>query len=332
MALAAMVTWGNTAVCQERPKPPAPPKVFLETSVASTPVTGKTIEVAAGGDFQAALDKAQPGDEIVLQAGSTYTGNFILPAKEHGEKWITVRTSNMATLPKEDTRVSPKDAAAMPKIVTLAYRADGSLETIERYRTNAPTTCRLVTSYEYWDDGRLFYLEDREAGTPPAADPIRLFSFRYDAKGRLKSLVSKTNATYDSPPESPYDYDATDQLLAAGYTFDANGNRKGQGYGNGPYNRVTYYSDGPGATLYHVSYDDEGNWKGEDTWEIRATASRDEEVADDDDTPYFDWQFTQQLLYVGDKWMISVTWTTAANAVQNVAFRPPERHDRGGIA
>ena len=62
------------------PTPPAPPAVFLQTSLSSTPVTGKTIRVAAGGDFQAALNSANPGDEIVLQAGATYTGNFVLPA------------------------------------------------------------------------------------------------------------------------------------------------------------------------------------------------------------------------------------------------------------
>ena len=105
---------------EQPPRAPAPPKVFLETSLASTPVTGQTIEVGPGGDLQAALNKAQPGDEIALQAGSTYTGNFILPVKEGGEdrgKWITIRSSNMAGLPKEGVRVSPKDAAAMPKIV-----------------------------------------------------------------------------------------------------------------------------------------------------------------------------------------------------------------------
>ena len=63
------------------PTPPEPPRVFLQTSLASTPVTGKTIRVVADGNFQAALDGADPGDEIVLEASATYTGNFILPAK-----------------------------------------------------------------------------------------------------------------------------------------------------------------------------------------------------------------------------------------------------------
>ena len=101
----------------EAPCPPGLPKVFLETSIASTAVTGKTIDVGINGDFQAALNKAQPGDEIVLQAGATFQGNFILPAKQSSGKWITIRTSNMVALPKEGTRVSPRDATAMPKIV-----------------------------------------------------------------------------------------------------------------------------------------------------------------------------------------------------------------------
>lgn len=99
------------------PKPPARPQVFLDTRVASTPVTGKTIQVPAGGNFQAAIQNATPGDEIVLQAGATYTGNFLLPAKGASGKWITIRTSNLAGLPKEGERAGPQHAKAMPKIV-----------------------------------------------------------------------------------------------------------------------------------------------------------------------------------------------------------------------
>jgi hypothetical protein len=99
------------------PTPPVRPQVLLETNLASTPVTGKTIRVAAGGDFQAAINSADPGDEIVLQAGATYIGSFLLPAKNGRKEWITIRTSDMAGLPKEGMRVSPRHAKAMPKIV-----------------------------------------------------------------------------------------------------------------------------------------------------------------------------------------------------------------------
>ena len=45
------------SAAQEPPRPPALPQVVLETSVASTPVTGQTIEVGPNDDLQAALDR-----------------------------------------------------------------------------------------------------------------------------------------------------------------------------------------------------------------------------------------------------------------------------------
>ena len=48
--------------------------------------------VNAGGDLQAAINNAQPGDTILLQAGATFTGNFILPNKG-GSSYITIRSS-----------------------------------------------------------------------------------------------------------------------------------------------------------------------------------------------------------------------------------------------
>ena len=71
---------------------------------------GATITVAAGGDLQQALNAAQPGDTIVLQAGATYRGNFTLPVKG-GATEIVVRSSTPdASLPASGTRVSPSMA------------------------------------------------------------------------------------------------------------------------------------------------------------------------------------------------------------------------------
>ena len=44
-------------------------------------ISGSIITVRAGGNFQAALDRAKPGDTIVLQAGAKFVGNFSLPSK-----------------------------------------------------------------------------------------------------------------------------------------------------------------------------------------------------------------------------------------------------------
>ncbi len=94
------------------------PRVFLDTTYAPPAVPpGNLISVSSGGDFQAALNAARPGDVIQLQAGSTFTGNFVLPNKS-GTGWIYIRSSAHASLPAPGTRVTPSQAALMPKVVT----------------------------------------------------------------------------------------------------------------------------------------------------------------------------------------------------------------------
>ena len=103
------------------PPPPPPtsagaelPRTYLDTRYV-TP-TGRTINVAAGGDLQAALHAAQPGDEVVLEAGATYSGNFILPRKS-GTGWITVRSSALGGLPPEGSRITPRSQSLLPRLV-----------------------------------------------------------------------------------------------------------------------------------------------------------------------------------------------------------------------
>ncbi|MFN0087471.1 MAG: BACON domain-containing protein, partial [Blastocatellia bacterium] len=96
--------------------PPELPRAYVDTT--DVPPTGQTIEVPAGGDFQAALDLAQPGDVITLQAGAAYTGNFTLPVKS-GSGWIVIRTSAPdGSLPAPDARITPAYANVLPKILT----------------------------------------------------------------------------------------------------------------------------------------------------------------------------------------------------------------------
>ena len=96
---------------------PILPQAFVDTSMPTQ--TGQTITVNAGGNFQTALNNAQPGDTIVLQAGATFTGNFTLPIKSNSNnKWIVIKSSNESQLPAPGIRVQPSNAANMPKIVT----------------------------------------------------------------------------------------------------------------------------------------------------------------------------------------------------------------------
>jgi Big-like domain-containing protein/carbohydrate binding protein with CBM6 domain len=95
---------------------PQPPRIFLDTTYAP-PTGGLLITVNAGGNLQAAINSALPGDTIVLQAGATFTGNFTLPNKS-GSGWIYIRSSAYSSLPAPGTRVSPAQANLMPKIVS----------------------------------------------------------------------------------------------------------------------------------------------------------------------------------------------------------------------
>ena len=77
----------------------------------------KTIAVSRGGDFQAALNKARPGDTIVLEAGATFTGAFKL-LKKDGADFITVRSSAPdKDLPAAGERLDPtRYKAALAKL------------------------------------------------------------------------------------------------------------------------------------------------------------------------------------------------------------------------
>ena len=85
--------------------------------LAATVAQAATIVVPAGGDFQAALDAAQPGDVITLEPNATYIGNFILPNKGQGSDYITIRSAAPdATLPDAGVRITPAYASLLPKI------------------------------------------------------------------------------------------------------------------------------------------------------------------------------------------------------------------------
>lgn len=73
------------------------------------------IHVPAGADLQQAIDRARPGDAIVLAPGATYIGNFRLPVKP-GSQLITIRTAHHDALPRAGQRVSPAHAPLLAKL------------------------------------------------------------------------------------------------------------------------------------------------------------------------------------------------------------------------
>lgn len=93
---------------------PVLPRVRLNTEMPT--VSGRTWRVPAGEDLQRAIDRAEPGDEIVLEAGATYVGAFRLPAKGERPGWIVIRSDG--ALPAPGTRVTPEDADELATLVS----------------------------------------------------------------------------------------------------------------------------------------------------------------------------------------------------------------------
>lgn len=121
LGLVAMV-WLIPATAPAEPasasSTPELPRLSVDTN--PVPPSGQTLSVPSGGNFQAALDAAKPGDVITLEAGATFSGPFRLPNKP-GSGWIVVRTSAPdSSLPPTGTRVNPSYAGVMPKLVAAS--------------------------------------------------------------------------------------------------------------------------------------------------------------------------------------------------------------------
>jgi uncharacterized protein (TIGR03437 family) len=95
---------------------PELPRFYLNTTYVAP--TKAPTQVKAGDNLQAAINAAQPGDVLALEAGATFTGNFTLPNKS-GSGWIIIRSAAPdSSLPAPGSRISPSFANAMPKLVS----------------------------------------------------------------------------------------------------------------------------------------------------------------------------------------------------------------------
>jgi hypothetical protein len=85
------------------------PIATVSSALADTPAPGPVVTVNAGGNLQLALNNAQCGNTIELQAGATFTGDFQFPTKNcDNNHWIIVRTSAAdSALPAEGQRLTP---------------------------------------------------------------------------------------------------------------------------------------------------------------------------------------------------------------------------------
>ncbi|HEY2067453.1 MAG TPA: Ig-like domain-containing protein [Gemmatimonadaceae bacterium] len=115
------------------PVPAGPPGVVAlpaaTVDVSMPSVTGATIAVPNGGDLQAAINQAKPGDVIELAAGATYSGAFVLPNKGSASGWIIIRPASGTSLPSPGTRMTPALAQAARLPIISSVDAGNAIQT-----------------------------------------------------------------------------------------------------------------------------------------------------------------------------------------------------------
>jgi hypothetical protein len=87
--------------------------ILVHAGAVATPEL-QGVTVPAGGDLQAAINRARPGDLILLEPGVLYVGNFTLP-ETTGSQYITIRSSASASHFPINGRVGPEHERWMPR-------------------------------------------------------------------------------------------------------------------------------------------------------------------------------------------------------------------------
>jgi len=150
------------------------PKSCIYTAVSGTPSPGQIHQVLAGQSLQTALNAAQCGDTIALQAGTTFSGSFTLPAKACDDQhWITIRTTAYSSLPPEGTRVTPCHAG----VSSLPGRPALHCSSTQR------VLAKIIFPYS-WDNG------SGPVGLAPGANHYRLIGLEITRAARTASMTA----------------------------------------------------------------------------------------------------------------------------------------------
>src|SRR5260370_2860296 len=197
---ALALTLTTTAFASSHSDGPAElPRATVPSAMADTPAPGSIISVSAGDELQSALTNAQCGDVIELQAGATFTGRFIVPAKSCNiNHWIIIRTSAPdSALPAEGHRATPCYAGVASLVGRPQYACSNPRNVMAKVQiqTSGDGPFRLAPGANYY---RFIGLEvTRPAGTPGGA---RLVS----GKGTADHIVVDRSWLHGAPQDETH--------------------------------------------------------------------------------------------------------------------------------
>lgn len=222
--------------------------VFAVPSVAAA----ATLRVCASGcqfqNLQPAIDAAAPGDTILLRAGETFVGNFVLKAKPASSLWITIRSDAAdSSFPADGVRLVPSgkpgantDRSLLPRLVG----SGGTLKTTPVIRTQPGAHHYLLKFLELDGSGNLGYEtliytgDDTTAATATDIVFDRIYAHGHPVKGQKRG-ISLNSVRTDILNSYFSDFKAVnaDSQAIAGYN------------GAGPFRIINNYLEGAGENI-----------------------------------------------------------------------------------
>lgn len=166
------------------------------------PASAATRRVCHSGcaytNLQQAINDAQPGDTVLLRAGETFAGHYVLPVKS-GTGWITIRSDAADTqLPPAGTRLVPSGRTGANTSRSLLARIvglGGRLKTTPLLRTAAGAHHYRIEFIEFDGSASLGYETIVQIGTDTTAAPPtdiildRVYVHGHKTKGQKRGIA-----------------------------------------------------------------------------------------------------------------------------------------------
>ena len=203
--------------------------------------TGATITVPVGGDLQGAINAAQPGDTIIVQAGATYSGSYVLPVKS-GTGEITIQSSRVSELP-DGVRVSPSQDALFAKLQS-SIPAEPVLKTVagsHHFRMVGLELSTATASVVVYDLVR--FGEGRQTQTTQSAVPHHLVIDRCYIHGHPTQDVQRGVSLNSAETTISNSY--ISNIHGVGYDTQAVAGWNGPG----PFHIINNYLEGAGENI-----------------------------------------------------------------------------------
>ncbi len=224
-------------------KPAELPRTFLTTD---PPVQSGTVRTVAANcsDLQQQINAAKAGDTVQIPAGTTCTGNFVLPKKPASTSWIVIRTATSDSALPPGVRVTPQMTDKFARILApnsvAAIRTDPGAHHYRLIGLEIALIPNFTAAFNY---GIVLFGDSSEAQKSLASVPSDLVLDRCYIHGlptinvsRAVALNSARSAIVDSYL-SQIHADGFDTQAVAGWN------------GPGPYKIVNNYLEGAGENL-----------------------------------------------------------------------------------